>query len=275
MNIDEYRAFKAQVQQDEATHVNEQPPNPTPLKEEINNPPNNPPVETPKLEENTNEPIKKIENNIPDKVYIDGVGEITVDELRKGYLRNQDYTKKTQEVSKQRKEAEEAIQFLHQIKENPQVLQQIMSGQSPQIDPLIQKILELEATIYDIKVEREIEGLQNKYDDFDVREVLEIAQSKQLYNLEDAYLLSKSAKKPSVIPPDIDELKQQIRKEVLKELEADADVTRTIITPGNDGAVYEDKTPKLTEGEKKVARHMFKNAQDPYMEYEKWKNAKT
>ncbi len=74
---------------------------------------------------------------------------------------------------------------------------------------------------------------------------------------------------------NIDELKQQIRKEVLKELEADADVTRTIITPGNDGAVYEDKTPKLTEGEKKVARHMFKNAKDPYMEYEKWKNAKT
>ena len=38
------------------------------------------------------------------------------------------------------------------------------------------------------------------------------------------------------------------------------ETTRTIITPGNDGAVYEDNTPKLTDKEKKVAKHMFKDS---------------
>lgn len=263
MNIDEYRALKAQVQQENVTQPTEQPPNPTP------------PETPPKPPENPNPNHEEKPNNIPNTIHIDGIGEITVDELRKGYLRNKDYTQKTQEVSKQRKEAEEAIQFLQQIKENPQILQEIANGKPPQnFDPLIQKILELEATIYDMKVDKEIETLQRKYEDFDVREAIEIAQSKKLSNLEDAYLLSKSAKTPSNTP-NVDELKQQIRKEVLQELEADANVTRTIIAPSNDGTVYEDKTPKLSEEEKKVARNMFRKSKDPYAEYAKWKNAGT
>ena len=288
MNIDEYRAMKAQMQQEEATQQNEQTPNPTPPntstkpsdtktdeKPPENNPQNPKPSETPsKSPENQTE---QTQTKIPETIYLEGIGEITIDELRRGYLRNKDYTQKTQEVSRQRKEAEEAIEFVKQIRENPEVLQRIVNGQKPQqIDPLIQKILELEATIYDMKVEKEIESLQQKYDDFDVREVLEIAHDKKILNLEDAYLLLKSMKKPaSETNLNIDELKQQIRKEVLKELEAEAETTRTIITPGNDGAVYEDNTPKLTEQEMKVARHMFRNSKDPYAEYAKWKNMKT
>jgi len=280
--------MKAQMQQEEATQKTEQTQNPTPPntstkpsdtktdeKPPENNPQNPKPSETPsKSPENQTE---QTQTKIPETIYLEGIGEITIDELRKGYLRNKDYTQKTQEVSRQRKEAEEAIEFVKQIRENPEVLQRIINGQKPQqIDPLIQKILELEATIYDMKVEREIESLQQKYDDFDVREVLEIAHDKKILNLEDAYLLLKSMKKPaSETNLNIDELKQQIRKEVLKELEAEAETTRTVITSGNDGAVYEDNTPKLTEQEMKVARHMFRNSKDPYAEYAKWKNVKT
>lgn len=289
MNIDEYRAMKAQMQQEEATQQNEQTPNSTPPNDTSqklsdtkpsekpldNNSPNTNPTETPsKSPENQTE---QTQTKIPETIHLEGIGEITIDELRKGYLRNKDYTQKTQEVSRQRKEAEEAIEFVKQIKENPEVLQQMASGQAPQqFDPLIQKILELEASIYDMKIEKEIDYLQNKYDDFDVREVLEIAHSKKILNLEDAYLLSKSAKNPSSNTNiNIEELKQQIRKEVLKELETDAETTRTIITPGNDGAVYEDNTPKLTDKEKKVAKHMFKDSKNPYAEYAKWKNVKS
>jgi hypothetical protein len=280
--------MKAQMQQEEATQQNEQTPNPTPPntstkppdtktdeKPPENNSSNTNPSETPsKPPENQTE---QTQTKIPETIHLEGIGEITIDELRKGYLRNKDYTQKTQEVSRQRKEAEEAIEFVRQIKENPEVLQQMASGQAPQqFDPLIQKILELEASIYDMKIEKEIDYLQNKYDDFDVREVLEIAHSKKILNLEDAYLLSKSAKNPSSNTNiNIEELKQQIRKEVLKELEADAETTRTIITPGNDGAVYEDNTPKLTDKEKKVAKHMFKDSKNPYAEYAKWKNVKS
>lgn len=271
MNIDQYRALKAQMQQDEATPNKEQPTTPTSPEIPPTNSPTNQTKKTPNTQENKDE---KNENTIPQTLHLEGIGEITVDELRKGYLRNKDYTQKTQEVSKQRKEVQEAVDFVRQIKENPQLLQQKPSNENPQQkDPLIQKILELESTIYDMKIEKEIEGLQSKYEDVDIVEVLEVAQAKKIMNLEDAYLLSKSNKKPTS-SANIDELKEQIRKELMKEIQAESEGTRTIITPGSDGTVYEDNAPKLSEGEKKVAKNMFKNAKDPYAEYARWKNVK-
>jgi hypothetical protein len=42
----------------------------------------------------------------PTKVAIEGVGEVDVDELKKGYLRQQDYTRKTQELAAERQRME-------------------------------------------------------------------------------------------------------------------------------------------------------------------------
>lgn len=262
------------AQQEEATPPTEQtkPPTEQTKPPETENIPANPLTNPSKPPETTEE----TKPTIPDKIQIDGIGEVTIDELKNGYLRTQDYTKKTQEVSRKRKENEEAISFYEEIKRNPQLLQQIASGQSPtpyQLDPLQAKILELEASLYDMRLENEISRLQSKYPDFEVREVLEIAHEKKMLNLEDAYLLSKSAK--SSEPVNTDELKKQLREEILKELEAEKDTTTTVITPGNSGTVYKDNAPKLTEAEKKVASRMFRNAKDPYAEYEKWKNVKT
>lgn len=269
MNIDEYRAMKAQ--EEEATPPTEQT---KPL--ETQNTSTSPPETTPEKPSKTPETTEQTKPTIPDKIQIDGIGEVTIDELKNGYLRTQDYTKKTQEVSRMRKENEEAISFYEQIKQNPQLLQQIAKGETPvphQIDPLHAKLFELEAALYDMRLENEISRLQSKYPDFEVREVLEIAHEKKMLNLEDAYLISKSSK-PST-PTNADELKKQLREEILKEIEAEKNTTTTVITPGNSGTVYEDNAPKLTEAEKKVASRMFRKAKDPYAEYEKWKNVKT
>ncbi|MDD4804810.1 MAG: hypothetical protein PHN69_06625 [Candidatus Pacebacteria bacterium] len=269
MNIDEFRAIKAQ--QEEATPPTEQT-KPPETENTPTNPPEIPPTEPSKPPEST----KETKPTIPDKIKIDGIGEITVDELKNGYLRTQDYTKKTQEVSRKRKENEEAISFYEQVKQNPQLLQQIASGEAPtphQLNPLQAKVLELEANLYDMKLENEINRLQIKYPDFEVREVLEIAHEKKMLDLEDAYLLSKSAKPSESV--NADELKKQLREEILKEIEAEKNTTTTVITPGNSGTVYEENAPKLTEAEKKVASRMFRKAKDPYAEYEKWKNVKT
>lgn len=271
MNIDEFRAIKAQIQQEESTPPTEQTEPP-----EAQNTPTNPSQTPPTDPQKPPETTEETKPTIPDKIQIDGIGEVTMDELKNGYLRTQDYTRKTQEVSRLRKEAEEAISFYEQIKQDPQILQQIASGRAPmpqQIDPLQAKILELEASLYDMRLENEINRLQDKYPDFEVREVLEVAHEKKIFDLEDAYLLVKSAK-PSP-PVNTDELKKQLREEILKEIEADKDATTTVIASGNSGTVYEDNAPKLTEAEKKVASRMFRKAKDPYAEYEKWKNVKT
>ena len=105
------------AQQEEATPPTEQ--TKPPETENIPaNPPENPPANPIKPPESTEE----TKPTIPDKIQIDGIGEVTIDELKSGYLRIQDYTKKTQEVSRKRKENEEAISFYEEIKRNPQLL---------------------------------------------------------------------------------------------------------------------------------------------------------
>lgn len=269
MNIDEFRAIKAQIQQEESTLTEQTKPPET--QNTSTNPPENLPTNSSKSPESTEE----TKPTIPDKIEIDGIGEVSIDELKNGYLRTQDYTQKTQEVSRQRREAEEAINFYEQIKQNPHLLEQIASGQAPvplQLNPLQAKIIELEESLYDMRLENEITRLQSKYPDFEVREVLKVAHDKRILNLEDAYLLTKSAKSSESV--NVDELKKQLRAEILKEIEAEKDTTTTVIMPGSSGTIYEDNAPKLTEAEKKVASRMFRTSKDPYAEYEKWKNAK-
>lgn len=50
-----------------------------------------------------------------DKVYIDWVGEVDLDELKRWYLRQSDYTKKTTELANQRREIEASQEDLNAI----------------------------------------------------------------------------------------------------------------------------------------------------------------
>ena len=259
MNIDDYRAMIAQEKED-ATHKSEQTQTPNETK----------PIEKPK-EEPTQE--NKIET-LPDKLTIDGVGEITLDELKKGYLRTSDYTRKTQEVNKQRKEAEEAIKFYENLKSNPELAQEIASKtQIPRdLDPTQAKVVELENKLYDMMLQNEINNLQHKYPDFEVREVLPIAHEKGLLNLEDAYLLSKSQKTPTSKSQEninVDDLKKQLREEIIKELDNEKNSTRTIIST-NSTDVHLDDKPKMSEAERKVAKGMHLTDE----EYIKWRDKK-
>lgn len=110
----------------------------------------------------------KTEETNPNEIEIDGIGKVEINELKNGYLRQSDYTKKTQEVSKLRKEAEEAMKIADFVKSNPQLAQSI--GVEP-TNPFMNKISELEEQLYDMKLEKEIETLTNKYSDFRVLEV--------------------------------------------------------------------------------------------------------
>ena len=271
MNIMQYRALKAQEAQVSQT-VDQTPSTPTPQVETQVKPPEEPakqettPTQTPEVKVEPTPPV------IPDKITIDGIGEVSIDELKNGYLRQTDYTQKTQEVARQKREVQDAVTFFEQIKRNPQVLQQITSNVQvpPTLDPATAKVIELENRVYDMMLEREIETLQNKYKDFEVKDVLEMAQKKNITNLEDAYHLVKSTK-PQAPPQVIDTnaLKEQLRKELLKEIEAERSATQTIITSNDTVAPVQDNSPKLSDAEKKVANMMRMSESD----YVKWRDA--
>ena len=246
MNLDEFRALKAQEesQKIEETRV---------AKEEIKTEP----IQTEEI----------IETN-PNEIEIDGIGKVEINELKNGYLRQSDYTKKTQEVSKLRKEAEEAMKIAEFVKSNPQLAQSI--GVEP-VNPFMNKISELEEQLYDMKLEKEIETLTNKYSDFEVLEVLQVAHDKGLTNLEDAYKIVKS-NKPVIQPSvNIDEIREQIKNELLKEFGVDENTKiKTVISSGANAQIT-NNAPSISEAEAKVARFMKLTPE----EYIKWRDVES
>jgi len=233
MNIEQYRALKAQEEASKAQQQVEQP--------------TTPPVEETK-------PVT--EETKPITVEIDGK-EVTIEELKNGYLRQADYTRKTQQLANQRRELEDAVKLYEHLKSNPEILQQLQQviDVPRTLDPTQAKVIELEQKVYDMMLEREIEILQNKYPDFEVREVLEMASQKQLTNLEDAYHLVKSSKGGTQQTLDVEKLKEELRKEILKEIESNVE-TSSIITPNGGGVVEAPDTPTLSQSEIKVATSM-------------------
>ena len=249
MNIEQYRALKAQE--------SAQPQQPV---EQVVAPVTVPVVET---------VVTKPEEPKPITVEIDGK-EVTIDELKNGYLRQSDYTKKTQDLSRERSETKEAIEFYDYLKANPTVVQQIQTngGQVPdRIDPTLSKVKELEDKMYDMMLQNEIEGLTSKYPDFEIKDVLEIAKNKGITNLEDAYILSKSSKITNN-SLDVDKLKEDLRKEILKDLESERNSTQTIISTNSQGSVVDTNLPTLSPTEVKVAKMMKLSDAD----YVKWRD---
>jgi hypothetical protein len=291
MNIDEYRAMKAQMEQDK------QNPNPegvasnaqtepttngsvSETKEEGKQVPT-PSEQTDKSNQDkqTQEPSKEVvgEQTKPVTVEIDGK-EVSLDELKSGYLRQSDYTKKTQEAKRKEQQAEEALKLIEQLQQNPQIAKQLSSQfELPNLDPVQRQYSELENKYYDLLIEKEITTLQSKYGEFDVQEVLETARDNNINDLDTAYHVVQSRKgggqkKEETV--DIEAIKQQLRDEILNEVKSQQESnvdTSTIIQSGGDSAPVRETTPQLSQQELKVAKMMGMNNE----EYAKWRNVKT
>lgn len=275
MNIDDYRELKAaeeehKVEQKAEQESKEEEPVEVETKEE----PKKELKEEEKPKDETKEKGKdetKKEQTSIDKVTIEGIGDVSIDELKNGYMRQSDYTKKTQTLATQRKEVEQAIQLVEHFKANPEVAAKLAEeGNLPKgLDPAVVKVQELENKLYDLMLEQEINKLSTKYDDFDVRETLKTAHEKGITDLEDAYLLTKKSKPSKAI--DIEKLKLELREEIMKEVKADKD-TGTIISSNGTNEVVEDKMPTLSDAEKRVAKNMFRKSKNPLAEYAKWRD---
>jgi len=140
-----------------------------------------------------------------DRVKVDGQDvEVTVAEMRRGYSREADYTRKAQELARQREEAEYGIRLQQAFKANPQATIRFLAeqagvplGQQQQapvpeedqyVDPLERDIaiernarLALEQRLaqrdMDEHVERTLNGLRQQFNanDEDIREVVAVA----------------------------------------------------------------------------------------------------
>ena len=141
-------------------------------------------------------------------VKIDGEeSEVSLEELRDGYQRQADYTRKTQELSAERDRLRQAESIVSALETDPegtlQALQRsfgidISSPDNTEdwedLDPTEQKLIQLEKKIEQQEaaqrqqnVEREVTKLQESYGDFDGKELLRHAVKHGIANLEAAY----------------------------------------------------------------------------------------
>lgn len=129
--------------------------------------------------------------------------EVPLDELENGYLRQSDYTRKTQELAQQRAEAEQALRLMRALQENPletlEALQRNLAAdtEADDLDPYEQQLREheqrfaqLEQERFDQELDNQLRSLEAQYADrgFDRDEVLQYAVDNDIPNLRAAFL---------------------------------------------------------------------------------------
>ena len=134
--------------------------------------------------------------------------QVTLEELQQGYQRQADYTRKTQEVAAERERLQQAEAIVSALENDPSGTLQTLARSfnvdtfdQPQtnedgyeLDATEKKLVELENKLAKQEqaqrvqqVEREVDTLQEKYGEFDRKELLNHALKHGISNLEAAY----------------------------------------------------------------------------------------
>lgn len=219
--------------------------------------------------EETNEPE---DNDTPEEtqsVYnIDGIGEVTADEIREwknSGLRQADYTRKTQELARQREQLEDASQVYNYLKAHPYLVNSIRQAENNpqfnQIAPSAEKdaIKDLQYQLQSIKVDSELQNLHEKYGDFDEDKLFRIATDNKINDLEMVLKSMMYDNKPT------DSAVEVAKRQLKAEMERDKETVSTVVT---NKSSKKRSTPRLTKEERHVAEMMGMSPR----EYVKWKN---
>lgn len=210
------------------------------------------------VEEETQEENAEPTQTEPQKFNIDGLGEFTAEEIkefRNGYMRQSDYTRKTQEIARQKQE----IETLRTQVQNPAYAGSPIAQRTQPQSELEARLVQLEQSIADKELDTMIVELKNKYKDFDEVKVLNTAYEKGLTDLEFVY---KSLREPTQVNEET--LKEQLRQEILNEIQNNKGMTSTIIANGN--APVQNKQVNLSSQELAIATELGLTP-DEYIQY--------
>lgn len=194
-----------------------------------------------------------------------------IQEFKQGYLRQSDYTRKTQELAKQRNEIADAVELYDYLRDNPHLLYNLQENSVDQnvqnvaqrLTPEMQKIQELELKMAQQELEHEINTLKTKYSDFDEVKVLQEAEKRGVTDLDFVY---KALREDDDM--DVEKIKQEAvaeaKKQILAELQKNKDETKTLIDKKD--TKPDLQVTQLTPTQKRVASNMGLSEED----YVKW-----
>lgn len=216
---------------------------------------------------------KETENAEPVRYNIDGVGEFTADEIREmknGSLRQSDYTRKTQELAKQRDELKDAQELYDYLRTNPHIVNAMYDADNNPNSIVSRASLSVESqmlrdVVYNqkaIETEMKLNDLKQKYGDIDEVALFEKATEMHTEDLEFVY------KALSFDNSRIDErdLIEKAKAELRAELESNKGIVSTTISSNSSSQSMQTKID-LSPEEKRVAAAMGMS----YAEYAKWK----
>lgn len=135
----------------------------------------------------------------------------------------------------------------------------VQAPSTPSANPYQKEVEALKTQLAQIELNNTITSLKTKYPDFNEVEVLNEAQKRGLSDLEFTYKAMKSES-----APDVATLTQQIRNQILQELQQNKEATQTIIG-GKGGAPQQNKI-ELTPQQIAIARAQGMTPE----EYAKW-----
>ena len=217
-----------------------------------------------------NKPAEDV--TIPEKVTIPGVGDFTIDEIkefRNGSLRQADYTKKTQELAKQREELKDAKELFDYLRANPYLVETLKEAeQNPN------SVVHTSAPSYENEMFRDLamkqraleadikmSALKQKYNDVDEIAIYQKAAELKTDDLEFVY------KSLNYDNRNIDEQRiiEAAKEQFKQELEKNKGAVSTIVD--NKPSSTPVQNVKLSDQEKSAAM-AFGISED---EYAKWR----
>ena len=224
----------------------------------------------PEAEEETEEPEAEEEDEDSEPVYTTPDGEeVTLDELKRGFLRQSDYTKKTQEVAQQRQQVEQAAQALGQ---HNQVIAEHLSLALSVVEP---QLAELAQTDWDqlavtdayeyAEKKAAFEQAQVRYQRIQQAAQQTIAQEQQRQEMAKAQMTQAEQQKLQMALPDLADPKQgpQLARAIkdyalssgLSDKEASNITDHRLVVMLNKARLYDEMNQSsLTAAKKKISK---------------------
>ena len=239
-------AYNIGEEQNEVSEV------PSEVVEEAESVPNPPSEEIPVKEEETSKKLSKEE----------------IKEMYEEYFGKEEVNQEP-ELDENTKSALELYKYLE---ENPHLVQAMRDVDAQGYNQLnsyvpdetTKKIQELEEYIQEQKYNAYVKDLKDKFEDFNEDEVLEYAEKHEVYDLEIAYKALKSEKMEK---PDMEELRRQIKEELLAELKQNSLSTQSVIGVNSQKPINNSDEVSLSNREQRIARAMGLTPS----EYAKWR----
>lgn len=235
------------------------------------------------ITDNTEAPSEPIEEPVSDSV--EEVEETPVEDVKEPYNPNDEELRRLYEerFGKEEEpqqeaspvydeETQSALDLYKYLEQNPHLVQAMrnvdvegykeLNNFVP--DELTKKVKEMEEFIEEQRYNSYVSGLKNKYSDFDEDKVLEYAEKHDVLNLEVAY---KAMKADNAKEPNMEELRKQIKEELLNELKQNSLETQSIVGGVSQKPINQDESVRLSNREERIAKAMGMTPS----EYNKWR----